>query len=240
MLLRGVGALIVAGIGWAAGVDFQTQIQWGRRAALVCLMPAMILAAGTAAFLWFYAGVGAIEPPPVALVGAVALALALINASINALRSRQSPPRSHCERRSPPAANSSSRSFAPADRRLREEWYPWALAFGLASQVEDWSARRSVTEAEAVTAGPGTRPARQLTRLLPSGGAASAGDDRAGRGAARPGQPRPVDWRQAYRPRVPRAPVPRATAAFHSEAVPSGGATRPVGGASGGGGGGGW
>jgi hypothetical protein len=82
-------------------------------------------------------------------VGTVAVALALINASINALRSRQS--RSAIALRKTIAAGreffiSELRKDRPA---LRDEWYPWALAFGLGTQIDDWSAQRLVKEPEA-------------------------------------------------------------------------------------------
>jgi hypothetical protein len=146
ILLLGLGALIIAGIGWAAGLIFRGRIHWGRRAALICLTPALVLAVGTAVFLWLYSGSEFPELSSLTLVGVVAAALALINASINALRSRQG--RDAIALRKALAAG---REFFIAELRkdrpaLRDEWYPWVLAFGLGTQVDDWSAQRSVKE----------------------------------------------------------------------------------------------
>jgi hypothetical protein len=143
--------LVVAGIGWAAGIQFRAHIDWGRPAALACLMPALILAAATARSLWFYAGEGGLEFTPVTVVGVVALVLALINASINSLRSRQS--RDTIAFRK---ALIAGRGFFISELRkerpaLRDEWYPWLLAFGLANEVENWSTQRSVAAQRTVT-----------------------------------------------------------------------------------------
>lgn len=137
-----LGALVVAGIGWVAGAIFRGNIQWGRTAALVCLIPALILGTATAIFLWFYVGGGLVDLSAEALVGIVAITLSLTNASVNALRSRES--RDGIALRKTLTAG---REFFVAQLRktrpaLRDEWYPWLLAFGLARQVDDWSAER--------------------------------------------------------------------------------------------------
>jgi hypothetical protein len=162
VLLGLAGALVLAGIGWMAGAVFRAQINWGRRAALVCLAPAVILAAATAVFLWFYAGVGAVDLPAEALIGIVAVTLALTNASINALRSRQS--RGAIALRKTLAAG---REFFVSELRkdrpaLRDEWFPWALAFGLASAVDDWSVAQSRNNTE-VDGRPSTEPSTPAT-----------------------------------------------------------------------------
>jgi len=50
--------LIVAGFGAVAGAQFRTYLEWGRRAALLCLIPAVTIAGMAAVLLWFYAGTG--------------------------------------------------------------------------------------------------------------------------------------------------------------------------------------
>jgi hypothetical protein len=137
------GALVLAGIGCITGAVFRANIQWGRRAALFCLLPAFAIAAGVALFLWFYAGTGFVELSSEALVGVAVIALALINISVNALRSREG--RAAMALRKTFAAG---REFFAAQLRqerpaLRDEWYPWMLAFGLAREVDDWSAQRA-------------------------------------------------------------------------------------------------
>lgn len=143
LLLLALGALVLAGAGWLAGVIFRNQLDAGRLAALGYLTPALILAAGAAAYLWFYAGAGLADVSNEALVGIAALTLGLVNASINSLRSRQS--REAIALRKTFTA---AREFFVAELRkpqpsLRDEWYPYLLAFGLARAADDWSARRS-------------------------------------------------------------------------------------------------
>jgi uncharacterized membrane protein YgcG len=142
VVLLEIGVVVLAGIGVIAGAVFRGNIQWGPAAAWLCLLPALCLAAATAVFLWSYAGTGLVELSAEALVGIVAITLSLTNASINALRSRDS--REAIALRKTLAAGreffvSQLRKDRPA---LRDEWYPWLLAFGLAREVDDWSARR--------------------------------------------------------------------------------------------------
>ena len=76
---------------------------------------------------------------------------------------------------------------------LRDEWYPWVLAFGLAREVDDWSTQRSVTGTGVGDGAGGRSPLvkrlRSARRLLPRGGAVSAAEDRAELGAGRRGPP---------------------------------------------------
>jgi hypothetical protein len=146
-VMLSLGALLIGGIGWIAGAIFRDQIRWGRRAALICLIPAVTLAAGTAALLWFYEGAGNFQLSAMTLAGIVALTLALTNASVNVLRSRQSRDAIALRKRLIAARDffmSELRKERPA---LKDDWYPWALAFGLATQLDDWSAKRPVTAA---------------------------------------------------------------------------------------------
>jgi hypothetical protein len=140
------GTVVLAGLGCIAGAVFRANIQWGRTAALSALVPAVLLASGVAMFLWFYAGTGFVDLSAESLVGVVLIAVALINVSINALRSRDG--RGAMALRKTLAAG---REFFAAQLRLerpalRDEWYPWMLAFGLARQVDDWSAQRARRE----------------------------------------------------------------------------------------------
>jgi hypothetical protein len=182
VLLGLAGALVLAAIGWMAGVVFRAQIDWGRRAALLCLAPAMILAAATAVFLWFYVGTDAVDLPAEALFGIVAVTLALTNASINALRSRQS--RGAIALRKTLATG---REFFVSELRkdrpaLRDEWFPWALAFGLGGAVDDWSVRQSrkTTEADRRTFTDPSIPASSSESVAPSAPWTGFGGGRSG------------------------------------------------------------
>jgi hypothetical protein len=134
--------IVVTGIGWLTGHEFRAHIEWGRRAALLCLMPALIIGIGVAAFLWFSVGRGTGDLQPLTVVGLIVLALSLMHSSINALKSRR-----HREAIAFRKALAAGRAFFVAELRkaqpaLRDEWYPWLLAFELGKQVDDWSAQR--------------------------------------------------------------------------------------------------
>jgi hypothetical protein len=107
----------------------------------VCLIPAIGVTAAVGYFLWFTAGTGIVDIPPVLLMSIVALAIGVTNSSVNSLRSRED--RIGMALRKKLAA---ARAFFIAQLRqsrpaLRDEWYPWMLAFGLNKQMDDWSAR---------------------------------------------------------------------------------------------------
>lgn len=143
--------VVLAGIGWIAGHQFRAYLDWRRRQALVCLIPALTIAIGVALYLWFYAGRGAVELHPTTVLGIVAVALACIHSSINALKSRRS--RQAIAFRK---ALTAGRAFFVAELgkerpALRDEWYPWLLAFELGRQVDAWSTERP---------GTGTHPGR--------------------------------------------------------------------------------
>jgi hypothetical protein len=231
VLFLGLGALVVSGTGWIAGTLFRTHLEWGRRAALACLMPALILAAGTAVFLWFYAGVGLVDLSTEALVGVAAVALALINASINALRSRQS--RGAIALRKTLAAG---REFfiaelSKARPALRDEWYPYALAFGLTAEMDHWSVARSRDQRSE------TDPDRQwspaATTSTPPDQWSGFGGGRSGGGGAS------ASWEAAAGGMAAGVSPPSQSRSGGSSDTDSGGSTSSSG-SSGGGGGGGW
>jgi Predicted membrane protein (DUF2207) len=142
LLFWALGALLVCAIGWIVGLLFRAYIQWGRLAALLCLVPALTIAAGASAWLWFFADRGAFDLPTPTLIAIVAIALALANTSINALKSRQH--RAAIAFRKTLAAG---RAFFASELRqdrpvLRDEWYPWILALELGREVDAWSTER--------------------------------------------------------------------------------------------------
>ena len=149
LYMIGLGSLVLAAVSTLPGNAFRSRMDWGRVSAALCLIPAFAIAAAVAIFLWFYAGTGIVELPNIALLSIAALAIGVTNTSINALRSREG--RTGIAVRKKLAAG---RAFFIAELRqrrpaLRDEWYPWVLAFGLNRQMDDWSAR-------GVSANPGT------------------------------------------------------------------------------------
>ena len=137
----GLASLILAGLATLPGNLFRSRVDWGRRSAVLCLIPAGLITAGVLYFLWFKAGIGVVEIPSVLLMSIVALAIGVTNTSVNSLKSREDR-RGMALRKKLAAA----RAFFVAQLRqsrpaLRDDWYPWILAFGLNKQMSDWSAR---------------------------------------------------------------------------------------------------
>ena len=117
--------LAIACVGWIAGVVFRSRIDWGRRAALTSLIPVLVIAAGTTAFLWvtFAPSTGA-DVPPIHALAVVTLAAAFIMSVVNSLKSRQR--RGAIALRKTLAAGRAyfAEELDGAPGTLREEWYP--------------------------------------------------------------------------------------------------------------------
>src|SRR5262249_46631591 len=79
----GLVSCVFAALSTLPGVAFRSRVDWGRGGALVCLLPALIVAIGAAGLLWFYAGIGSIELPTVVVLAIVALVIGVVNTSVN-------------------------------------------------------------------------------------------------------------------------------------------------------------
>jgi hypothetical protein len=133
--------LVVACAGWIAGALFRSHMHWGRKAALACLIPAVVLAVGLPSFLWFLTGTGTLALSPMALLGLSMIGAALIMSAVNALKSRRHP-QAIALRKRLAAGREFLESQVPLDTpALRDEWFPWVLAFGLGPSVDRWSTR---------------------------------------------------------------------------------------------------
>jgi len=226
-LFVGVGALVAAGVARAAGVIFRTRMDWGRRAALLCLLPALTVAAATAAFLWLWVAKGAIDLHPLMLVAIVALSLWVTYSSITGLKSRGSRAAVAFRKKLTTGRKFFSSELRRPQPALRDEWYPWVLAFGLGEQADAWSAQRVST----------TVPDRTRFQREPSSGDASSSsrDGWTGFGGGRSGGGGGgAAWSVAAASMA--APVPAPS----SNSDTSSGGSSDSGGSSGGGGGGGW
>jgi hypothetical protein len=149
-LAIGIASLVLAAFAWAAGSAFRARIDWGRQEALACLIPALIGATAAIAFLWFFAGTGIIEASLTFVVALVILVFAVLLITTEAMKSRQH--RAAIAFRKMLAAG---RAFFIAELSkdhpaLRDEWFPWILAFGLGNQVDEWATRRA-TSRESMT-----------------------------------------------------------------------------------------
>jgi uncharacterized membrane protein YgcG len=136
-------ALIAAAVARAVGLLFRGRMDWGRRAALICFVPAVAVAAYSVAFFWSGVGPGADDPSALLQAAVVLLSLWVTYSTIRGARSRPSPAALAIRKNLTAAREFFSAQLELAQPALRDEWYPWILAFGLGKQVDAWSATRA-------------------------------------------------------------------------------------------------
>ena len=122
---------------------FRSRIDWGERAAAFLLIPASVVSLGTAVFLWWYAGAGDVDLPWTMISALAVLTLAISNASINGMKSRQSRETIAWRKRLATGRNFFLNELEQPRPSLRDSWYPWLLAFGLGRQVDVWSSHHT-------------------------------------------------------------------------------------------------
>jgi hypothetical protein len=225
------GLWIFAGVAVAAGLLakipgitlFRRRVDWGPLAAMLCLIPAFVALLGIAAFLWFLATPDAIDLSGAAAAACALLAVWILHSALNAMKSRQS------------AAAIAFRKKLAAGRQffvselererpaLRDEWFPWVLAFGLAGTANRWSTRYAASE---------DRSGSTLTTSSSSDSPASSGTWTGYGGGRSGGAGATAAWTTAA------ATMASGVAAPSSDGGSSGGGGGSS--SSGGGGGGGW
>ena len=221
--------LVLTAVGWGAGYKFRGYLHWGMREALLCLLPVFAIGVGASIYLWFYAGTGRIELPPLTVIGVVAVTLACIHSAINALKSRR-----HRAAIAFRKALTAGRAYfidelGKDEPALRDDWYPWLLAFELTPQMDAWSTARAGSE---------SRPHGRSGLSTGSSSAASvAGGTWTGFGGGRSGGAGGgASWQTAVSGMAAGVSAPSSS----SSSGGSSGGGSSSGGSSGGGGGGGW
>jgi hypothetical protein len=134
-----VMASVAAGLLQIPGVMFRQRMKWNRAHAVACLLPAIGVLLGMVWLLWWIVGTGRLQPSPAMLVEVVALTLWMINASVNGLKSRQNAAAIAFRKRLTTAREFFKAQLAKPDPLLRDEWYPWILAFGLGRDADRWA-----------------------------------------------------------------------------------------------------
>lgn len=135
MLAFGLVTLAVAVI---AGATFRADPGAGAGAMWRRLAPAALIAGASAAYLWFYAGSGRVDVSAAAVIGFALVCASFVNAAVNALKSRQHA-RALAFRKTLTAAREYFKAqLRLAEPALRDDWYPWVLAFGLRGDAEAW------------------------------------------------------------------------------------------------------
>jgi len=204
---------------------FRSRIDWGLKAAAILLIPASVVSLGTAIFLWWYAGAGEVDLPWTMIGALTVLALAISNASINGMKSRQSSAAIAFRKRLATGRSFFLKELEKPQPNLRDAWHPWLLAFGLGKQIDVWSIRHASTTTSASTGDHSTSGSSQSSSSMPTGWSGGGGLS-GGAGAS-------GTWAAA-------AAGMAAGVAAASSSSSSGSSSSSSGGSSGGGGGGGW
>jgi hypothetical protein len=180
---------------------------------------------GVGAFLWFYVGVGRAEMLSRAVYGLLAAAAGFTLMSINASKSQQRRQGMALRKRLTAARAFFVAELQRPEPALRDEWYPWLLAFGLGKEMDQWSADR-----------PGEER-RRSGRTIVTSSSSSTGDGWSGFGGGRSGGAGGgAAWQAAASGMA--AGVSSASSSGSGGGSSSGGSSSS--GSSGGGGGGGW
>jgi hypothetical protein len=238
--------LIAAAAARAGGLLFRARMDWGRRAALLCFVPALAVAAYSSWFFWSGVGPGADDPSLLLQAAVVSLSLWVTYSTIRGSRSRPTRAAIAIRKNLTAARQFFSAELELAQPALRDEWYPWILAFGLGKQVDAWSATRApATIVDRAELGHESEPSSGSASPSPSSSENWTGFGGGGSGGAGAG----ASWSMAAAELAGAMSATSASASDSSSSGSSGsswsgsdssGGGSSSGGSSGGGGGGGW
>ena len=226
------GSLVLCVVAVAAGTSFRKSLEWGRGHALACLAPAIVIAGAIAVFLWYYAGVGLIDLTPRAVYGVLAVAAGLTLMSMNASKSQQRRLGMALRKRLAAARAYFIAELGNPRPALRDAWYPWLLGFGLAQEIDLWSA-------DLRTDAPGRSSRRDVDRSDYRSAAPAAANWTGFGGGRSGGAGASAGWQAAAVSMAAPVSPPSSSGSGRSSSS-SGGRSSSSGGSSGGGGGGGW
>ena len=144
-----VGTLPLILLARRNGLRFRANIQWGAMKGLSSVLPGGAFIVIAAVYLWRWADAGEIPASDGLVTGIVMLTLSVLFTGVSALKSTQ-----HRAALAFRKTLASGREFfigelAKEQPALRDEWFPWVLAFGLGKQMDDWSAARASTKSHA-------------------------------------------------------------------------------------------
>jgi len=219
-------SLVLALVLSIGGQRFRKRMDRGQGSLMLSLVAPVFFAAAVALFIWYVAGSGRIEPGPLALSSLVALTLATVVGSVNSRRSAQRREGIAVRKQLTAGRLYFMSQLATPRPAVRDEWYPWLLAFELGKDMDRWS----VGHAPAVDSG-----STFSTGTSSSGGAGSSSPSWSGFGGGRSGGAGASgEWAAAAGGLAAGVAAPSSS---HSGGGSGGGSS---GGSSGGGGGGGW
>ena len=132
LLVAPLAVLYVIGIILAFGYHNSTHALRGR--AVRALIPPMLIVIGLA---WLQIG-GVVPLTSLQLLGVTLVALGALNSLFNAMHGRDTPEGLQLRRKLGSAREYFERELAAEQPRLRDEWFPYLLAFGLGPRIERW------------------------------------------------------------------------------------------------------
>lgn len=214
------------------GLRFRANIQWGPQRAVVSLIPAAIAIVAAAVYLWRWANENEFVVSDGYVAGIVLLALSVLFTAVGALKSKQ-----HRAALAFRKTLASGRAFfieelAKERPALRDEWFPWVLAFGLGKEMDAWSATRA--DSAFTTSSSRSTSSDSFT----SGVGASAGTWTGFGGGRSGGAGASASWGSAMAAFA--APIAPPSSSSSGGSGSSSSSSSSSGGSSGGGGGGGW
>ena len=229
-LIVGTATVVLIVMGWAFGTTFRSNLASGPKAALIAFIPALAATVAVSWYLYFYVGTAAVEGSTQLSVSMALLALAVTVTTFNAMRSRRHRAGMALKKSLTAGREFFSTELSKDRPALRDEWYPWIVAFGLGPRADDWSVRHGTSRTRTSGTDRASEPTSTSSSSRPEWtGFAGGKSGGAGGGAS---------WTAAARGLAAGVAVPSASGSGGGGGRSSGSSSS--GGSSGGGGGGGW
>src|SRR5690606_23439966 len=115
------------------------------------LIPAAAAVGVSYWFLWFYSTTGYLDVSPAFATAVTAMALAVVVVNVASMRSRQRAEGVAFRKRLSAARAFFERELESDQPALRDEWFPWLLAFGLGPKMDTWSVQHASARSYSAT-----------------------------------------------------------------------------------------
>lgn len=139
----GFGGLFLMMVAGGLGNSFRGALHRGVVAALLTLIPAAVAVGLAYWFLWFYSTTGFVDVSAAFATAVAAMALAVVVVTVASMRSRQRREGVAFRKRLSAARAFFARELESDQPALRDDWFPWLLAFGLGPKMDSWSVQHA-------------------------------------------------------------------------------------------------
>jgi hypothetical protein len=139
----GFGGSFLMMVAGGVGNSFRGALHRGITAAVLTLIPAAVAAGLGYWFLWIYSTSGNIDVSPALATAVTAMSLAVVIVNVASMRSRQRAAGVAVRKRFSAARAFFERELSSQQPALRDEWFPWLLAFGLGGKMDSWSVQHA-------------------------------------------------------------------------------------------------